>query len=526
MTMLKRLISLTLLAFALLTPAAAHAGPDQVSMLMDDDLLLYRGDAVRDRAMVRMKQLGVDYLRVTVLWSVVAERTRPTAAEIRQLKTSRLRAQAKRQARRFRASNPRTYPTQNWDRYDRLVKKARELGLGVYFNVTPPGPPWAMGKAPRGLRGVVQRAWKPQADDFTAFVTALGRRYSGTFRDENDARDRIPRVTFWSLLNEPNQAGWLAPQWEGDRMYAPMKARELYLRGRAALDRTGHGSDVILFGETAPLGDTGRGPKEAIHPRRFLEALLCVRRGAGCGAFEKYGPIRASGFGHHPYTKNQSPLQRDRSPNSFTMANLDELGDYLDEAAESTGNIAPNLPIYLTEFGFETNPPDPFSGIPLQRQAEWNTLGELIAFTNPRVAAQTQFLLRDVAPDRTKPRSSKSHWFTLQSGLETVRGQPKPAATAYAFPFYAVATGNLGVSTWGQLRFRPNALPPGARDQVQLQFRPADGSSDFAPIGDPVEVENAKGYFTAKVQLPGPGQVRAAWAQGPSATSLPQSIGG
>ncbi len=524
MTMLKRLAAFTLLAFALVAPAAS-ASNDQVSMIMDDDLLVYRGDAVRDQAMVQMKQLGVDYLRVTVLWSVVAENARPTAREIRAIKSKRKRAAARRQARRFRATNPRTYPTRNWDKYDRLVKKARELGLGVYFNVTPPGPPWAMGKAPRGLRGVVQRAWKPNASDFTNFVTAVGKRYSGTFRDENDDRGPLPRVSFWSLLNEPNQAGWIAPQWEGNRMYAPVKARELYLRGRAALDRTGHGRDVILFGETAPLGDTGRGPKEAIHPRRFLSTMLCVQRGTGCGMFEKYGPIRATGFGHHPYTKNRSPLEPDRSPNSFTMANLGALGSFLDDAARRTRNLPANLPIYLTEFGFETNPPDPFSGIPLARQAEWNQLGELLAFINPRVASQTQFLLRDVAPDRTKPRSSKSHWFTLQSGLETVGGTPKPSRTAYAFPFVANAQGGGSVAFWGQLRFRPNALPPGAQDSVQLQFRP-QGGSGFQPLGDPILVENAKGYFTGRVQVPGAGELRAAWASAPSIASLPQAVGG
>ena len=45
-------------------------------------------------------------------------------------------------------------------------------------------------------------------------MQAVGRRYDGTYRDENGSRGALPRVRFWSLWNEPNQAGWLSPQWE------------------------------------------------------------------------------------------------------------------------------------------------------------------------------------------------------------------------------------------------------------------------------------------------------------------------
>ena len=95
----------------------------------------------------------------------------------------------------------------------------------------------------------------PGKVDFAKFVEAVGRRFSGRYRDENDGRQRIPRVSIWSLVNEPNQAGWLAPQWEKGQMTSAIMARELFLRGRAALKRTGHGRDTIFFGETAPLGD-------------------------------------------------------------------------------------------------------------------------------------------------------------------------------------------------------------------------------------------------------------------------------
>ena len=87
----------------------------------------------------------------------------------------------------------------------------------------------------------------------------------------------------------------------------------------------------------------------------------------------------------------------------------------------------------------------------------------------------TQFLLRDVPPLRKYPKTSRHYWFTYQSGLFTSSGKPKPSALAYLFPFLAQPALPLTANLWGQLRFRPNDLPEGAQDQVQIQFKPADG---------------------------------------------------
>jgi hypothetical protein len=508
---LTRLALASLLALALLGPTAstASAGDQQLSMMMDDDNLLYRGDAVRDQTLTRMKQLGVDVVRVTVLWSVVADRTKNL---------------------RKRGSNPRAYPKLNWDRYDRLVRACRALGLIPYFNVTPPGPGWSRGKgAPRGLRAVVKKAWKPNPAAFARFVRAVGKRFSGTYRDENDERELIPAVRFWSLLNESNQAGWLAPQWERRkrtwRMASPRLARELYLRSRVSLDRTGHGKDVILFGETAPLGSSSRGVKSPIRPRKWLRGFLCDgTRGNGCNLFDKYGPIRATGYAHHPYTKDRAPAKRDRSPDSITMANIIQLPRLLDSIGRRTDNVERGLPIYLTEFGFETNPPDPYNGVSLERQALWNQQGEWLAFRQSRVFGLTQFLLRDVPPVAGTRKRSKAHWFTYQAGLYFADGRPKPSATAYVMPFLVTAASGQTRSVWGQLRFRPNGLPPGFEDTVQIQWKPADNSADFADIGAPIPVTNTMGYYQGNVDVPGPGTLRALWKPG-FLTSLPQPTG-
>jgi hypothetical protein len=485
----------------LMCAASAQASDDQLSIMMDDDLLLYRGDATRDAALHKMAAAGVDMVRVTVLWSVVADGAK----------------KGHKQHKRFNklgAANPKAYPKLNWDRYDRLVRATRQLGITVYFDLTPPGPSWGHARAPRS-EAANRRTWKPKPAEFAKFVQAVGRRFDGTYKDENDHHERIPRVFVWALGNEPNQGGWLTPQWEHGKLASPRLYRSLYFAGRRALDRTGHGHDAIFIGETAPLGSSKRTSRSPVRPKPFIRQLLCAPGATdpGCSDFDKFGPLQATAWAHHPYTKKLSPTQRDANPDSLTMANLGELPGMLDQLSAQTAHIGSGLPVVSTEFGYETNPPDRFVGIPLQRQADYLALGDFLTYSNPRIAGNTQFLLRDVPPLRAYPKKSRHYWFTYQSGILTRSGKAKPSAQAYAFPFLVQPTGTpLLTGVWGQLRFRPNNLAEGAQDQVQIQFKPADGSADWAPIGDPITVTNARGYFTGQIAVPAAGRLRATWA--------------
>ncbi len=532
MTTTFRSLVLALVLGAVLAPAA-QADQSQMSIMMDDDLLVYRSDGVAARTLTQMKTLGVDTIRVTVLWETVAEFARFTQADMNKLKgkkNTRAREAARRQNRRFKPANSSTYPIRNWDRYDNLVRAATDRGIRVYFNVTGPGPKWAHAKKPKGSTAS-QRTFKPRTREYKLFVTAVGRRFDGTYRDENGSRATLPRVSMWSLWNEPNQAGWLSPQWErkGSQLVpaSPALFRKLHQNGYAGLVATGHraDNDIILIGETAPLGSDARTAKAPMRPKQFLRELFCIQpngtpyTGAAatarsCGDVAR--GLQASGYAHHPYTKNVSPTVRDAHPDSLTMANISELGTTLDEmSAKTGGKIAAGMPLYMTEYGFETNPPDPFSGVAPELQAKYNTLGEYIAYLNPRIRSQAQFLLADVPPVRSRPKTSKSYWFTYQSGLYSQRGQPKPAAYAYSFPYIVTATGVDPttaapiVHIWGQLRF----LATGQADVVQLQWKPKDGSADWVTVGDPVPTDPIRGYFEADRIAPAPvaGDWRAIW---------------
>ena len=91
------LTTLLIVLMASLCVPAARASDDQLSIMMDDDLLLYSGDQVRDAALHKMASAGVDMVRVTVLWSVVADHAK---------------AGHKQHARfnKLGAANPKAYP--------------------------------------------------------------------------------------------------------------------------------------------------------------------------------------------------------------------------------------------------------------------------------------------------------------------------------------------------------------------------------------------------------------------------------
>jgi hypothetical protein len=540
---LQRLALACVLLACLFAPAAAQASADQASIMMDDDQLLYRNNVTQTRTLVTMRAMGVDAVRATVLWRIVAEGASPTNKEISRLKTEKERDKARAQRKRFKAADPRTYPTRNWDRYDNLVKEAAKVGMRVYFTLTGPGPHYAHKVAPPSQRKNAG-TYRPIPAQFALFAEAVGRRYSGKYRDENAIRKPLPRVSLWSLWNEPNQPGWLSPQWEKvdgvNIPVAPMLYRELHMAGVAGLTKSGHGNDAIFLGETAPLGSDKTGPRDAIRPVPFLREMLCLApngtpyTGAdaarrNCQDFATTPVLKATSYAHHPYTKKVAPTIAPKNPADITIANIGTLGPILDTlSAESGGKIAPDLPIFLTEFGYESQP-DPRNGIPYMRQAEFNELADFLAFQQPRVAATTQFLLRDAAPLKRSPVTGKAYkvgsreyWFTYQSGLYTAGGRAKPAAYAYTLPLVVYPAGEGLVGFWGQLRFRPN----GAQDTALLMWCPDNKNIRTCEgLPDGAATTSFRGFFSGTAAIPKPGGYYRAGYVVPATDTTPQKIG-
>jgi hypothetical protein len=242
--------------------------------------------------------------------------------------------------------------------------------------------------------------YKPSASEFGQFVTALGRRYDGKYVSPaaqqrtlsqvgSPVSGPLPRVVYWSIWNEPNQPGWLSLQWgwagSGRVMVSPVLYRRYVDVAWKALMDTGHASstDTILIGELAPEGGGPVSPEQPIPPMDFLRALFCVDENnrplsgsaatsLGCPAsgnptafaHTHPGLFNATGFGHHPYSFFLAPNVSCAEPDFVPLIDLSRLENGLDAIFHTYGVGRP-IPIYLTEYGYETNPPNPFRGVSL-----------------------------------------------------------------------------------------------------------------------------------------------------------------
>jgi hypothetical protein len=441
-------LSRALVALAALTvltaclPAAAAASRSQWSMVEDHPKLVRSGPDVRAATLDELRALGADTLRIEVKWSEVA----PDPA-----------ANSKPD---FDATDPGAYP--GFEPYDDLVVKATAKGLRVLITLAPDAPDWATA----GGRG---GNYKVDSRDFADFARAAGKRYSGIYGG-------LPKVGYWSIWNEPNHIFFIKPRSQAPRVY-----RRLVQRGLPALKAAVPGARVFV-GELAPVGTATK----VIGPLRFLQQWLCVdksykrlrgrvARVQGCNGFRR---VSANGFAHHPYGPSGTVY---RGRDIVNMVGIRRLASALDKSARA-GRISRGLGIYNTEFGYQTNPPDPFIGTTPSRQAEiLNTLEEF-SYRYPRLKSYSQYLLYD-DPARTGPAALK--WAGFQTGLRFHGGATKPSYDAFRLPI-AVKKQRSGVRIWGRVR------PGTGIRYVQLQrVAGGEGTDDGTLVST-----SSGGYFT------------------------------
>jgi hypothetical protein len=185
-------------------------------------------------------------------------------------------------------------------------------------------------------------------------------------------------------------------------------------------------------GITAPRGNAG-----GVAPVDWIHGM--ARAGA-----------RLDAYAHNPY-----PLKPTESPwsggcagcRTLTMATLPRL---LGEVLRAFGPKR----IWLTEYGYQTNPPDRFLGVSDALQAEYVGAGALRAYRAPRVDMLIHFLVQD-EPDL-------GGW---QSGLVDARGRQKPSYRAFSLPLAVASRSGARTVLWGQVR------PGSGRRSYRLQQR-------------------------------------------------------
>ena len=211
------------------------------------------------------------------------------------------------------------------------------------------------------------------------------------------------------------------------------------------------------------------------------------------------------GYGHHPYSFTHPPNVKSTNPAWATMADLPRLEQALMRIMATYGQPRP-VPLYLTEYGYKSNPPNPFVRITQAQQATYINEGEYMAWRYPYVRALGQFELVDAGPEADQPINTPAYWGTFQTGLVSAAGSPKPSLYAYRIPIWVPgARHGPHVTVWGQLRPANHTAPQTAT----IEFQGARASG-FTPLTQ-VQTSSPRGFILSHIAVPTPGLLRIAW---------------
>lgn len=429
---LRRAIAAAVVAFAVAAPAA-EANRTQETILRDDASLAGWDSELRQRSLDDVDSLGVDTIHHIIGWRSIAPRP-----------LSRNRPS-------FDASDPAAYDASEWDHIDDLVRGADARGIDVILAPAGPAPMWAAG-CDDDVDTEQPEVCKPSTREFQRFVIALAKRYSGSYKDENGGV--LPRVDRWSVWNEPNQGGWLQPQWEKKRgRWSPVAGyyyRRLLEGAIRGLRKNGHEDDQIMMGETAPLGrQTGARHKRSLPPLTFWRAVLCIdedgdplrgteAKNLGCRGMDH---LDADAVSHHPYTRGagKDPRTRRIEREDVTLAYHRRLRKVLDQGARHNRNHV-RIPFYVTEYGFQTDPPDERAGVRPSLAAKWLNESNWIAYNNSRIRGFGNYELFD-----------EEDVGAFQTGLRYRSGKAKPSYDAFRMPIWILKRSRY-YRVWGQVR--------------------------------------------------------------------------
>jgi hypothetical protein len=438
------------LAVCLALPGSAAASPRQLTIMQDDQVFMGWSNHDPERAMAEARTLGADVIRTTLVWEYVAPHPRrnrkPAGHDI---------------------ADPNS-PGYRWGPYDRVIGLARKYGLKVLVNVTGSIPHWASAQPRRCRRRCV---WKPRPSLFGRFVQAVARRYRG-------------QVSMYSIWNEYNLGAWLLPQTRRSR-FGPVDVagrayRQLWLAGwRGIRRRDPPRRNKVLFGETAAIAE----------PIPSLLAALCLdplgrpfrgglRQLQGCRHPKKL-PI--AGFAHHPYNRSATGSWRTRTRirTSLSLGYLWRLSR-LSRLAARRHRIPRRRGVWVTEFGYQSRPPDRVHGLRLGHHARVLNESERLFFADPHVRAFSQYEVFDAAAVRQ-----------YNTGLRLKGGRHKPAYDAFRLAMVVTRLSRNRVEVWGCAR-------AGRGPRRVSIFARRRGRKKATSVARPLT--NSRGYFRIRIR--------------------------
>jgi hypothetical protein len=401
----------------------------------------------------RARAAGASVVKVPLFWDTVAPPTRP---------------------REFDPSDP-SDPGYDWTALDTSLRMVRAHGLTPLVYVSS-APDWAK----RNIGGT-ERADPKQ---FAAFTLAAVRRYSG-------ATPGLPRVRLWMAWNEPNKV----PGREYKQSSAPWYRTMVNAFATSVHTKPGN---LVVAGGLAPFGHS-----TVVAPLTFMRELLCVssHRSPRPTCNDR---VRFDIWATHPYTAG-GPTHHAVRSNDVSLGELPVMKALLDAGVAARHVVSKQRPAFwVTEFSWDSNPPDP-AGVPAALEGRW-VAEALYRMWSAGVSLVTWFTIRD-HPVGTSPYQSGLYF----AGPAAARDRPKPALTAFRFPFVAFRH-SRNVSVWGR-------TPSSAAARVTVEQRGASGWRRVATLR-----ADRAGIFSAELRLSGKGPLRARASSRQTTTSLPFSL--
>jgi hypothetical protein len=295
-------------------------------------------------------------------------------------------------------------PAYDWGKNDSVLEGLRSHGITVVLQLVGT-PSWANGGQPSNVAPT-------SGLTFGDFAAATATHYSWIKR--------------WLIWNEPNQARWLRPT--SAVVYTIRLLNPAYTAIHAAIPGA-----LVAGGGTAPRGSTG-----GVSPVAWIAGMHAAH-------------ARLDAYAQNPYPldpKRETPLKGgcDRCT-TITMATISKLVTLV---TRDFGRAR----IWLTEYGYQSNPPDRILGVSLALQARYVSEGAYAAYHAPRVDLLIHFLYRD-EPDLAR----------FQSGLVTLTNAQKPALAAFELPLAQTSRSGTRSALWGELR------APAAGSTARLERR-------------------------------------------------------
>lgn len=409
--------ALILAALALVLPGAAGAAAPRGLMLgLADESFASSDPALREGSLATAREAGAQLADLTVSWSQIAPAQPPAG---------------------FDPANPAD-PAYDWTALDASVRGAVAHGLQPLFGIDF-APRWAEGPGRPSNSAAPRGSWLPQPAQLGLFAAALAARYSGRFVDPADpAAGPLPRVRWFEVWAEENLAERLSPLWRGNRLVGPAHYRAMLNAAYAGIHRASPAARVLVGG-LAPYGDARPGG-ERVPPVWFWRSLLCLR-GPKLAPLPCPHPAHFDIAAHNPIDV-EGPDRGALGPLDVSTPDIGRLTTIVRRAVAS-GRALPARPkpFWAPEIWWDSSPPDP-GGVPLRRHARY--LEEaLYRLWRQGVGAVVWWYLRDTEP------GAAGFAATLQSGLLFHDGSPKPAYSAFRFPFVAHRAAPGRARVWG-----------------------------------------------------------------------------